>query len=226
MVRERMGSGGPRGLQIPRSGASCVRGGFDSHAFPPLIAALLFGLGALVLPASVPRAQPVPADTTARQAPPVAADTTAERAPRTVPRRRWSDQPRWVMARSLLVPGWGQLANRAWFKAALVAGIEGTVAVKLLDDRRALDRLQDEIGRAGAAGDEAGYADAVNRYNARLDSYVGRQWLLGGAVLYALIDAYVDANFRGFDVEFKADPALPGASPPAFSARLSYRWTF
>src|SRR5437016_375468 len=34
-VRERMRSGGLRGLQILVSGASGVRGGFDSHAFPP-----------------------------------------------------------------------------------------------------------------------------------------------------------------------------------------------
>ena len=30
---------------------------------------------------------------------------------------------------------------------------------------------------------------------------------------WPLVDAYVDANFRGFDVEFRNDPALPaGAS--------------
>src|SRR5437667_11960345 len=37
-IRERLGSGGPRGLQILRSGVESVRGGFDSHAFPPLVA--------------------------------------------------------------------------------------------------------------------------------------------------------------------------------------------
>src|SRR5215831_7036706 len=36
-LRERMGSGGLRGLQILRSGAIRVRGGFDSHAFPPTL---------------------------------------------------------------------------------------------------------------------------------------------------------------------------------------------
>ena len=38
-MRERMGSGGLRGLQILRSGVCNVRGGFDSHAFPPLFRA-------------------------------------------------------------------------------------------------------------------------------------------------------------------------------------------
>src|SRR6267378_4235840 len=40
-MRERLGSGGPRGLQILRSGVKSVRGGFDSHAFPPIV----WGLG-------------------------------------------------------------------------------------------------------------------------------------------------------------------------------------
>src|SRR5438552_762950 len=71
--RERMGSGGPRGLQILRSGASCVRGGFDSHAFPPwrrvataLLLAALSGLparpaaaaAALAHPGAAPPPQP------------------------------------------------------------------------------------------------------------------------------------------------------------------------
>src|SRR5258705_8715187 len=40
-MRERMGSGGLRGLQILRSDAYSARGGFDSHAFPPYFRALL-----------------------------------------------------------------------------------------------------------------------------------------------------------------------------------------
>ncbi len=32
-----MGSGGPRGLQILLSDAKTIRGGFDSHTFPPVI---------------------------------------------------------------------------------------------------------------------------------------------------------------------------------------------
>src|SRR5437773_1803260 len=44
-IRERLGSGGPRGLQILRSGVKSVRGGFDSHAFPPIVLALALVLG-------------------------------------------------------------------------------------------------------------------------------------------------------------------------------------
>ena len=62
LARERMDPGGSRGLQIPRSGALRVRGGFDSHTFPPLVVALwglLLGVPRLV----TAQPQPMPADT-------------------------------------------------------------------------------------------------------------------------------------------------------------------
>jgi hypothetical protein len=74
----------------------------------------------------------------------------------------------------------------------------------------------------------------VNEYNARLDQRLSREWLLGGVIAYALVDAYVDAHFRGFDVEFRNDPALPAGTSPAGpqgggggpGMRLALRWRF
>ena len=53
-------------------------------------------------------------------------------------------------------------------------------------------------------------------------------------IAYALVDAYVDAHFRGFDVEFRNDPALPAGTSPNAPAgggggpgvRLALRWDF
>jgi hypothetical protein len=267
-----MGPGGLRGLQILRSGVQSVRGGFDSHAFPPLLALTL--AAALLLPparAAAQEAGSTPADSARAPATAVAADSTASArpaiqrgdAPRirvaadsvragAPARARWFDQPRWVMLRSLVVPGWGQLHNRAWAKALLIAGGEGLLGVRMLDDRRALDRLQREAGAAERAGDPAGYAAAAAAYNRRLDRLTGREWLLAGAVVYSLLDAYVDAHFRNFRLEFERDPALPeGVLPPnsisaanptptpthlrwvpgrvpgrVYAARLSWRWSF
>ena len=40
-----------------------------------------------------------------------------------------------------------------------------------------------------------------------------------------MIDAYVDAHFKNFDVNLDIDPALPaGMGPPG--ARLELRWSF
>jgi hypothetical protein len=158
-----------------------------------------------------------------------AADTLAARSARgatrvaPVPAGRF-DAPGWVMLRSLAVPGWGQAHNRAWLKAAAVAGAEGWLALAIRGDLGELDRLDAAVAAARAAGDPDAENSAVLAYNARLDRMVSRQWLLGGVVAYALLDAYVDAHFRNFRLEFENDPALPGGAPPA--ARLMLRWRF
>lgn len=178
----------------------------------------------LAMCASVPRARQA-ADAPASEPSPRVEIVGAKRTDAkddTLHRRPWHEQPRFVMARSLVVPGWGQAHNHAWLKALLVAGAEGYLGVRIVEDQRALDGLLGTIDgvrvqradttlsvveRTRLEGVEN---DLVNRYNTRLDQRLGRQWLFGAALAYALVDAFVDANFRGFDVEFKNDPALPG----------------
>ena len=236
-----MGSGGPQGLQILWSGASGVRGGFDSHAFPPQlrrpVARIARGRVARALALALPllvaagtaRAQVTQdssvvlpgvrivgggprASTPTRGARAGSADSTR--------RRPWHAQPRYVMARSLLVPGWGQTYNHAWLKAVAVAAGEGVLGARIVSDQRRLDQLLGELARVVADTDLAPDVrdrrgnEIVNEYNHRLDQRLSRQWMLGAVIAYALVDAYVDAHFRGFDLEFKTDPALPNGPPP------------
>jgi len=142
-----------------------------------------------------------------------------------VPRSRF-DQPRWVMARSLLIPGWGQLYNHSWIKAIGVAAGEGWMVARLIDDRRTLDRLNQQAAAARAAGDQELEAVYVDAYNSRLNRFTSNQWVLGGVVAFALLDAYIDAHFRGFGVEFEGDPALPKGQPAGGKLRLSMRRAF
>ncbi len=135
------------------------------------------------------------------------------------------------MARSLVIPAWGQVHNRSWLKAVLVAGAEGWLGVRIVQDQRALDDMLREIDavradttQATLSARRARETELVNRYNARLDQRLGRQWLLGGAIAYAMVDAYVDAHFRGFDLEFQHDPALPPGTSPASSADRAGRF--
>jgi hypothetical protein len=79
------------------------------------------------------------------------------------------------------------------------------------------------LGRVAAA---AGYNSLAGSYNALLNGQVSRLWLLGGVLVYALVDSYVDAHFRNFRIEFQHDPALPGGLPPTGRNRLFLRWTF
>jgi hypothetical protein len=171
-------------------------------------------------PAEAPRA----ARDTAAASPPILREGIA--APgRRRQLTRW-EQPKWVMFRSLALPGWGQFHNRAWLKAIGIAAGEGTLIYKLYDDRRDLDALERAVEAARAAGEEDLEDVLVTEYNSRLDSYVGRQWLLGGLVAFAMLDAYIDAHFRSFNVEFEGDPALPGGVPPSRKLRLSVGWRF
>src|SRR5262249_54997406 len=141
---------------------------------------------------------------------------------------------------------WGQLYNHAWFKAVVVAGGEGWLGVGIINDQRRLDQLLRDLDQARRDVDREREAALVNQYNDRLDQRLARQWILGAVVAYALVDAYVDANFHGFDLEFKHDPALPAGQGsgsgsanglemrPERSAsaltgggvRLGLRWTF
>jgi hypothetical protein len=136
------------------------------------------------------------------------------------------DAPRWVMMRSAVIPGWGQLHNGSWLKAAAVAGGEGLLIYRIRQDIDELDRLSAEVEAARVANDAEAEQAAVIAYNDRQNSLVARQWWLGGVLVYAMMDAYVDAHFRHFDIEFKHDPALPEGVPVRPQARLSYRWSF
>ena len=190
-----MGSGGPRGLQILLSGGSPVRGGFDSHPFPPLLAPAIVAL-ALIVGAGAVRAQAP--DTTAT--PRLAARDTVSRG---VERHRpFFSSPTGVMLRSLAVPGWGQASNGAWLKAALVAGGETAIAVSLVRDSRKLSKL---------TADDPGYAAVFDRRQREA-------WWLGGVVFLSMVDAYVDAHLKGFDVQLGPEP---GPEEIKVSARIA-----
>jgi hypothetical protein len=162
---------------------------------------------------------------------------TAGRA--TVPPRRTLsgfDAPRWVMARSLVVPGWGQLHNGSWIKAIGIATGEVLLVSRMVDDNQALDNLNVAIEQARADTNQVAEVAAVEAYNSRLNDLTRRQWLFAAVLIYSLLDAYIDAHFRDFDIEFKTDPALPGGVPPSGKkqtglmtlgeTRLALRWSF
>jgi len=136
------------------------------------------------------------------------------------------DAPVWVATRSLVFPGWGQVHNKAWIKAAGVAGVEGWLIARMVQDEKALNDLQGQINDAQASGDETAYDAGIAAYNARLDDTVRRRWFFGAALAYAVLDAYVDAHFVDFEVEFGKDGGGHSPSPAAPEARLKVRWTF
>jgi hypothetical protein len=90
--------------------------------------------------------------------------------------------PKGAMLRSLAVPGWGQFYNGKWFKGILVAGTEiGLVANAAIMNQWAKEAVDEN--------ERFYYTDSRNL------SY----WLLAAAILYSVVDAYVDAQLYDFD---------------------------
>ena len=240
-----MGPGGLRGLQILRLGAHRVRGGFDSHAFPPLYAAafaVLMGMACCAATAQargserfasgdilLQESEAITVSDSGRviTGPETGRIASGRDTSRIAPAKpsRFST-PRWVMLRSLVVPGWGQAHNGAWIKAAAVAATEVAFTTRVVADQRELDRLAENVARARASDDIDLEEAAVAAYNERLDASFARQYLLGAVVVYALVDAYVDAHFRHFKVEFETDPALPEGMPEEVGVRVGWEWNF
>ena len=93
--------------------------------------------------------------------------------------------PRGALLRSAAYPGWGQLANRKPYKACVIMALETyLLGVALTAARSASDA-----------------AELENRRNAYL-------WWLGAAVLYSMLDAYVDANLEGVGEDASRPPPV------------------
>ena len=183
-----MGSGGPRGLQILLSGGSPVRGGFDSHPFPPASRLAAWVVAVALVWAGSARAQNEAIPDTAGAGPRVQAADTLAAGHKT--KQPFFSSPTGVMFRSLVVPGWGQATNHAWVKAALVAGGETVLIASLIQDTNKLKDLE--------ATDP--------QYGVIYDHRQRNAWWLGGLVFLSMVDAYVDAHLKGFDVQLGPEP--------------------
>lgn len=128
-----------------------------------------------------------------------------------------------VMARSAVVPGWGQVYNRQPLKAALVLAGEGYLAYKVFQE---LGRQNDAVDRINASAEgtperAAAEADELTHRNRKIDWI----WWTAAAHLLQMADAYVDAHFRSFDAEFGTDEPREGAlGAPRVSVAFTVRF--
>jgi hypothetical protein len=178
-------------------------------------------------------AQPAPVPTIADSmvAPASAFDSTAAEPPlrsrRVGPRvRPWHAKPWAVMARSAIVPGWGQATNGKWIKAGLAVGLEAWTGARVADAWRDANDALDREAVALAAGDAATAAAARADYNAAYDRRATGAWLLGAAIVASMLDAYVDAHFLQFDADFGPDPRLPDDATGQRNVRFGVTWAF
>ncbi|MEK7347336.1 MAG: DUF5683 domain-containing protein [Candidatus Eisenbacteria bacterium] len=187
-------------------------------------------LAAAALAFAVPgRAEPAAADTAFVK--PAAADPSAAPALRdsTLRDSTFRDstlrdvKPFLVMARSAIVPGWGQVYNRQPLKAVVVVAGEGFLTYKIFQE---LQRQNDAIDRQAATiADtpeyDAAVADELTHRNRKIDWI----WWTAAAHLLQMADAYVDAHLLNFDAEFgPADERSGSRGAPRLSLSLHVRF--
>jgi hypothetical protein len=117
------------------------------------------------------------------------------------------NSPTAVMARSLIIPGWGQAKNRAWVKAIVVAGVEGAFLERIAYESRMANRYA-ALADAYATDDplRVPLDQGVERHRNHRRDFV---WWTGLWVFLAMGDAYTDAHLKHFDVRLQEDPS-PG----------------
>jgi len=104
-------------------------------------------------------------------------------------KQEWRPSPSGAAFRSFALPGWGQAYNRKPLKAVIFGGIEEGLLYGIY---RQHQLFRDER-RAGNEPQALAYREDRNRLT----------WMLAGALILSMTDAYVDAHLFGFDVSEK-----------------------
>ena len=132
------------------------------------------------------------------------------------------DAPTWVALRSLVIPGWGQAKNGMWWKAILVAGIEGAMFERLYFEDRMVHEYRDKQREYPGQADF--YERKEDRHKSHRRDFI---WWTSLFVLLSMGDAFVDAHLQSFDVTLDGVPApVEGADTHAqgLSIRLGVGW--
>jgi len=135
-----------------------------------------------------------------------------------------TQQPTVALFKSMLVPGLGQLGNRRYVKAAVVAGLEGWLIGMAVhrgmqaNDARDLYLSEEDASRRWTLFYE------YDRVRKSRNKYL---WFAGLTIFVSMFDAYVDAHLSGSPTDkrnekFSVDVLPDGGGGVA--AVLSYRF--
>ena len=171
-----------------------------------------------------PAAGSGPAEAFADAAPGAAPAETAAAIP--APHR---SKPMYVMLRSAVLPGWGQMYNRKYIKGLGVIAGEGFLAYKAWDEFQKEQDAADRISLADTIEDDAAREAALAEATADRDQHMNQKinWIWWGvaAHLLQMVDAYVDAHLSTFEADFGPTDAESGAgTEPRLTIALRTRF--
>jgi len=122
------------------------------------------------------------------------------------------------MARSALLPGWGQWKNGRTAKALGVTFAELGAGYMTLDAHNEAEDALERKAAADAALDPVAAARAQADYDAAYNRRTTWAWILGTTIVLSMVDAYVDAHLLQFDADFGPDPEPLGDGGEAVGA--------
>jgi hypothetical protein len=110
--------------------------------------------------------------------------------------------PTLALFKSMLVPGLGQLGNRKYFKAAMFAGLEGWMIIKVVGFSRDTREARDVYLQTS---DDRERHTAYHIYDSKRKSRNKYVWFWGLTAFVSMFDAYVDAHLSGSPADHRND---------------------
>ncbi|MEW6411992.1 MAG: DUF5683 domain-containing protein [Candidatus Zixiibacteriota bacterium] len=138
--------------------------------------------------------------------------------------KKLTQNPTVGLFKSMVVPGWGQLGNRRYFKAILFAGLDGWFIGSAIHYGQQASDFRDKYE---AAEDRDLRNDYYDLYSDRKDERNKFTWFAVIVTFISMFDAYADAHLSGYptklgDGELSLD--LKPLERENFVACLSYRF--
>ncbi len=133
------------------------------------------------------------------------------------------DSPMWVMMRSAVVPGWGQLKNGSYLRALVVIGLEAAFFERLYFENRMVREYRDKAKHASDESLVAFYQSRVDRHKGHRRDFI---WWTSVLIGLSMGDAYVDAHLKQFDVRLQVEPDMGSTEAPDPGVRLGLSLSF
>ncbi len=219
-------------------GAKTIRGGFDSHTFPPYfwcngenrlsLRKLIVPLAVLAVLASgqvCVAGEPIQTDTTS-VVNPAEQDWSSDHIKELLAQETgepdiegstWKRKknPRTAMLCALAFPGLGQIYNERPFKAVIALGLETYYIMNIVHNYRMADdylKERDSYDQYVPCGDTQCLNYDWKNANAWYEEYKEKTidwvWWTSAVILLVMLDAYVDAHLH--DMRFRVETARTG----------------
>lgn len=106
--------------------------------------------------------------------------------------------PTGALLRSLAFPGWGQLYNQKYLKAAIIGTGESLLIYQTVYYYGRTDKYRDRYQNETDTELRQQYFEQFDSYRDRRNQHI---WFLAITIFYSMFDAYVDAHLAGFDID-------------------------